>query len=239
MAPTAVASKPKLEVQVDRPTPYTFDLGILLANDPNPISAAGGTSYDENDQPIQNSATTITSSEAKERQLAAVARDAAQSLINQLLTTCPLHSAPQGVLLTLPHPTTAMPREKPLPPPKEPTKWELFAARKGIKPKTREQRRMRNQVFNEQTGEYERTWGFDAKAHHKKKEDGLIQQDWLVELKGDGGKGSAAAAADKNGAGEDGGEGGKPGKVRKVKAGGKPFSNKKRKLLAPTTTKRR
>ncbi|KAH7034806.1 ribosome biogenesis regulatory protein-domain-containing protein [Microdochium trichocladiopsis] len=234
MAPTAVASKPKLEVSVDRPTPYTFDLGILLANDPNPISAASGTTYDENDQPITTTTTSsgpavTTTSEAKEAQLAAVARDAAQSLINQLLTTCPLHSAPQGVLLTLPHPTTPMPREKPLPPPKQPTKWELFAARKGIKPKTREQRRMRNQVFNEQTGEYERSWGFDAKAHHKKKEEGIIQQDWLVELKGDG-KGGAAggAGADKD---AEGGSG-KPEKVRKVKAGGKPFSNKKRKMLA-------
>ncbi|KXJ96031.1 ribosome biogenesis regulatory protein-domain-containing protein [Microdochium bolleyi] len=240
MAPTAVASKPKLEVQVDRPTPYTFDLGILLASDPNPISAASATAYDENDQPIPGAAP--TTSAGKEAQLAAVARDAAQALINQLLTTCPLHSAPTGVLLSLPAATTPMPREKPLPPPKEPTKWELFAARKGIKPKTREQRRMRNQVFNEQTGEYERTWGFDAKAHHKKKEEGIIQQDWLVELPGQGPQSGGGAGKESGGrgaaAGAEGEDGGKPGKVRKVKAGGTPFSNKKRKMLAPKQSKK-
>ncbi|KAJ1331054.1 Ribosome biogenesis regulatory protein (RRS1) [Microdochium nivale] len=232
MAPAAVAaSKPKLEVSVDRPTPYTFDLGILLANDPNPISAASATAYDDNDQPI--AAAPATSSDAKEARLAAAARDAAQALINQLLTTCALHSTPTGVLLTLPGQTTPMPREKPLPPKKEPTKWEIFAARKGIKPKTREQRRAKGQVFNQQTGEFEKTWGFDAKAHHKKKEEGIIQQDWLVELPGPGPQPNGGSKAGSRAAPSAEEDGGKPTKIRKVKAGGKPFSNKKRKMMAP------
>jgi len=29
--------KPKLPVAVNKPTPYNFDLGLLLANDPNPL----------------------------------------------------------------------------------------------------------------------------------------------------------------------------------------------------------
>lgn len=146
------ASKPKLPVAVEKPTPYTFDLGHLMAEDPNPV---------ELDQ------------SNLEQSLAELARDGAQSLINQLLTTCPLNSTPDGVLLSLPQPSTRLPREKPVPQPKPPTKWERFAAKKGIKPKTREQRR--NLAFDEESGEWKRKWGY--KALNKKGED-----DWCVEV---------------------------------------------------------
>lgn len=127
----------KLPVAVEKPTPYTFDLGLLLTTDPNPL--------------------TIDDSNL-EASLAAIARDGAQSLINQLLTTCPATSTKtDGVLLSLPPSHTALPREKPLPAPKPPTKWEQFAKRKGIKPKTKEQRK--NLVFNEASGEWEKKWG--------------------------------------------------------------------------------
>lgn len=145
-------SKPKLPVVVDKPTPYTFDLGLLLAEDPNPVTL---------------------DREALEQSLAEIARDGAQSLINQLLTTCPLTSTKDGVLLSLPQPSTALPREKPVPEAKPPTKWERFAEKKGIKPKTREQRR--NLAFDEESGEWKRKWGY--KGLNKKGED-----DWLVEV---------------------------------------------------------
>ncbi|KJZ80584.1 hypothetical protein HIM_00434 [Hirsutella minnesotensis 3608] len=145
-------SKPKLPVAVEKPTPYSFDLGHLLALDPN----------------------TITLDHASlEQSLADVARDGAQALINQLLTTCPLTSTTDGVLLTLPPPTTPLPREKPVPEAKPPTKWERFVAKKGIKAKTREQRK--NLVFDEDSGEWKRKWGYQAM--NKKGED-----DWLVEV---------------------------------------------------------
>ena len=32
------SSKPKLDVTVEKPTPYTFDLGHLLAEDSNPVT---------------------------------------------------------------------------------------------------------------------------------------------------------------------------------------------------------
>ncbi|KYK58212.1 hypothetical protein DCS_05225 [Drechmeria coniospora] len=144
------SSKPKLPVAVEKPTPYTFDLGHLLAEDPNAIT-------------LDRSAI--------EQSLAEIARDGAQSLINQLLTTCPLSSTTDGVLLTLPAPTTRLPREKPVPEAKPPTKWERFAAKKGIKPKTREQRK--NLAFDEDSGEWKRKWGY--KALNKKGDD-----DWLV-----------------------------------------------------------
>lgn len=145
-------SKPKLPVIVEKPTPYTFDLGYLLAEDPNPVE-------------INNS--------SLDQSLAEIARDGAQSLINQLLTTCPLTSTSDGVLLGLPQPATRLPREKPVPQPKAPTKWERFAEKKGIKPKTREQRR--NLAFDEDSGEWKRKWGYQGL--NKKGEN-----DWVVEV---------------------------------------------------------
>ncbi|KAI1806429.1 ribosomal biogenesis regulatory protein [Daldinia bambusicola] len=166
----AQPSKPKLDVAVTKPTPYTFDLGLLLASDPNPLSTS---------VPPPEAA---ESSNALEAQLAATARDGAQALINQLLTTLPLAATTSGVLLTLPRPSTPLPREKPLPAAKPPTKWEQFAARKGIKPKTREQRRAKSRQYNEETGEWERTWGYDKGGAKKRREEGMVQQDWLVEV---------------------------------------------------------
>ncbi|KFH47879.1 Regulator of ribosome biosynthesis-like protein [Hapsidospora chrysogenum ATCC 11550] len=163
------STKQKLVVAVDKPTPYTFDLGNLMAEDPNPVTLDHG---------------------SLEQSLAEVARDGAQSLINQLLTTCALSSTKDGVLLSLPEPSTRLPREKPVPQPKPPTKWERFAAKKGIKPKTREQRR--NITFNEETNEYQRKWGYgglnkkdqdapivevDMKAERERKEGTSIRGD--------------------------------------------------------------
>ncbi|KAI1299125.1 ribosomal biogenesis regulatory protein [Xylaria venustula] len=183
-------TRTKLEVAVERPTPYTFDLGLLLANDANPIDTS---------TPAETSSLGVGPLEA---QLIATARDGAQGLINQLLTSCPISSTPQGVLLSLPPPSTALPREKPLPEPKAPTKWEQFAAKRGIKPKTREQRRMRSQKYNEETGQWEKTWGFNRDGRIDRKEKGMVQQDWLVEV--DDKKGAAEKEPSRNGKGSKG-----------------------------------
>ncbi|CEJ95082.1 Putative Regulator of ribosome biosynthesis [[Torrubiella] hemipterigena] len=147
----SLPTTPKLPVAVEKPTAYTFDLGHLMAEDPNSIS------LDKSDL---------------EQSLAEVARDGAQVLINQLLTTCALTSTTDGVLLTLPQPTTRLPREKPIPQVKPPTKWERFAAKKGIKAKTREARR--NLAYDETTGEWTRKWGY--KGLNKKGEDAPIME---------------------------------------------------------------
>lgn len=81
----------KLPVVVNKPTPYKFDLGLLLASDPNPL---------------------LTTTENLEEDLANTARDGAQVLLNQLLSTCPISSTPNGVLLSLPGIETKLPREK-------------------------------------------------------------------------------------------------------------------------------
>jgi regulator of ribosome biosynthesis len=148
------AQKPaKLPVTVDKPTPYNFDLGLLLANDPNPVAIP-------------------TTTANLESHLAQVGRDGAQVLINQLLTTCAITSTPAGVLLSLPPTTTPLPREKPVPAPKPETKWSAFAKRRGIKPKTREQRR--NQQYNDKTGEFERKWGYKG-ANKAGQDDAIIE----------------------------------------------------------------
>lgn len=73
--------------------------------------------------------------------------------------------------MTLPPPTTPLPREKPLPAGKEPTKWEKFAAKKGIKDKKKEGKL----VFDEETQEWVPKWGY--KGRNKEGE-----QDWIVEV---------------------------------------------------------
>lgn len=80
-------------------------------------------------------------------------------------------------------PTDQTPRWKPLPKPKQPTTWEKFARKKGIgkfggnlKGGAALEDRRKNAVFNEETGEWEKKWGYKGK-----KGDGA-QQDWLVEL---------------------------------------------------------
>lgn len=135
-------------ITVSKPIPYTFDLGNLLCNDSNPLP------QDHTNADVD-----------------AAARDCAQALINQLLTTCPIISAPDGVSITLPTPSTPLPREKSIPTPKEPTKWEKFAAKKGITGKKKEG----NKVYDEESGEWVAKWGY--KGANKKGED-----DWLVEV---------------------------------------------------------
>jgi len=154
MTDSAAVSKPsKLPVTVNKPTPYTFDLGLLLAEDPNPL---------------------LLSSPANlEADLAATARDGAQALLNQLLSTCPIAATPNGVLLSLPEISTRLPREKPLPPPQAMTTWQKFAQKKGIKAKTAEQKK--NLVYDEDKGEWVPKWGY--KGNNKKGEDA-----WIVEV---------------------------------------------------------
>ncbi|GAO13960.1 uncharacterized protein UV8b_01968 [Ustilaginoidea virens] len=156
---TLPSQRAKLPVAVDKPTPYTFDLGLLLAQDPNAITL---------------------DHDSLEQSLAEVARDGAQSLINQLLTTCPISSTKDGVLLSLPPPATALPREKPLPQAKAQTKWQRFAEKKGIKPKTREQRR--NLAYDEASGEWKRKWGYKA-LNKKGEDDPIVEVDMEAERK--------------------------------------------------------
>lgn len=87
--------------------------------------------------------------------------------------------------MSLPPPTTPLPREKPVPAEKEKTRWEKFAAKKGIKDKKKEGKL----VFDEETGEWVPKWGYKGK---NKEGEG----DWIVEVDEE---------KEKQGKGEDGG----------------------------------
>ncbi|CAF9915393.1 MAG: hypothetical protein GOMPHAMPRED_000738 [Gomphillus americanus] len=136
-------------VTVTKPIPYTFDLGNL-------------TVFDEN----------IVSSNPSNAEIASISRDCAQALINQLLTTCTIHtSSKNGTLIKLPAPSTPLPREKPLPAPKQETKWEKFARKKGIT-KSKE---TGSKVYDEELGEWVSKWGYKGKNK-------AGENQWLVEV---------------------------------------------------------
>ena len=97
------------------------------------------------------------------------ARDGVQTLIASLFSL-PTTSTDDGPLAHLPPPTTQLPRAKPLPKPKPPTKWEQFAKAKGIQ-KTRKDKK----VWDEEKQEWVNRWGW--KGANKDKE---VQ--WLTEV---------------------------------------------------------
>jgi regulator of ribosome biosynthesis len=100
----APAKREKLVVTVDKPIPLEFDMGHLTAFDNNPLDPE-------------------TYRTDREECLAAAIRDGAQALINQVLTALPLKATADGIFAELPEPVTLLPREKPIPKDREPTKW--------------------------------------------------------------------------------------------------------------------
>ena len=103
-ADIAPAKREMLVVTVDKPIPLEFDMGHLTAFDNNPLDAA-------------------LYATAREECISAAIRDGAQALINQVLTALPLKSTKDGIFAELPDGVTPLPREKPIPRPKELTKW--------------------------------------------------------------------------------------------------------------------
>jgi regulator of ribosome biosynthesis len=169
LCPRKKAYKSYRSVVVTKPIPYAFDLTHLLAYDPNPLP------------PTSTLLANRTSS--ANPTLHTIARDGAQMLLNQLLTTCPIQSTPDGLLLTFPSQAlTPLPRWKPIPKPKAPTKWEAFAKKKGIgkfggnlKGGAQLEERRKNMVFDEEKGEWVKKWGYKGKRQQ-------AEGEWLVEL---------------------------------------------------------
>ncbi|KAI9728996.1 MAG: Rhodanese- sulfurtransferase [Chrysothrix sp. TS-e1954] len=154
----------------EKPTPYIHDAGHLLITDPNPLPSSSQPGH-----------------APSEAVLTSTARDAAQSLLNHLLNTCPItstetSSTTSGVSMTLPPPQYLLPREKPPPVPKAPTKWEAFASKKGIgkfnklrKAGQEGENRAGKMVYDEEKGEWVPKYGY--KGANKKGE-----EEWLVEV---------------------------------------------------------
>ncbi|KAK7060352.1 Rhodanese-related sulfurtransferase [Paramarasmius palmivorus] len=131
-------------------TPFDIDVGYLTVTDPNPIEDE---TYNAN----------------LEDHLQSLARDGVQNLLAKLFTL-PTDSSPDGPLAQLPPPTTQLPRAKPLPKPKPPTKWELFAKAKGIQKKRRDKKE-----WDEERQEWVNRWGKDGKNKQ-------LEEQWITEV---------------------------------------------------------
>ncbi len=68
---------------------------------------------------------------------------------------CAAQAAPVGRIAQLPAPAYPLPRHKPLPAPRAPTRWEAFAMKKGIQKKKRP-----TTVWDEDAGEWRRRHGY-------------------------------------------------------------------------------
>ncbi|WVQ94600.1 hypothetical protein IAU59_001680 [Kwoniella sp. CBS 9459] len=136
---------------LQRANPVITDPGLLAAFDNTPVDAE---EYSSN----------------LESHLLALTLTSTQALIASLFTlpTTPSNSGP---ITKLPAPVTLLPREKPLPKPKPPTKWERFAKAKGISHKKKEK-----DVWDDERQEWVARWGKGGK--NKDKED-----QWLHEVK--------------------------------------------------------
>jgi len=101
----------------------------------------------------------------QEEYLEELAKKEMQILINAL-NQLPKGNSDRVPVVKLPEPTTRLPREKRIPKPKEPTKWEKFAAVKGIQ-KTKKSR----MVWDEETQKYRPRFGYKSK-----------EKDWVLEV---------------------------------------------------------
>lgn len=89
----------------------------------------------------------------EEGNLIELARSGVEPLIHALFLL-PSEQTDDGRLIDLPKPSTKMPREKPIPKDREPTKWEKYAKEKGIVKKRRDRL-----VLDQTTGEYMPRYG--------------------------------------------------------------------------------
>ncbi|CAL5024609.1 unnamed protein product [Urochloa decumbens] len=113
------------------------DLGNLMAYDPSHHIAAAASREELRQECLQKGA------------------ELAQAVANALFALPPSEDR-DGPIAHLPPPTIRLPREKHLPKPKPPTKWELFAKAKGIT-----KRKKNKREWDEQTQSWKRTYGYD------------------------------------------------------------------------------
>lgn len=126
-----------------------LDIGNLLATDLQPIDIRD---FRKN----------------KEDFLRKLARDNTQLLFNAIWKL-PNERSEGLVLAKLPEPSTVIPREKPIPKPKVPSKWEEFAKRKGITKKKRER-----MILDKNTQEWKPRYGY--------KRGNDETNEWLIEV---------------------------------------------------------
>ncbi|WRT63136.1 uncharacterized protein IL334_000039 [Kwoniella shivajii] len=136
---------------LERLNPVVTDAGLLAAFDNTPVDAE---EYSSNLNP----------------HLLALTLTSTQALIASLFTL-PTKSSSSGPITLLPTPATVLPREKPLPKPKPPTKWERFAKAKGISHKKKEK-----DIWDEEKQDWVPRWGKGGKNREG-------EDQWLHEVK--------------------------------------------------------
>ncbi|XP_057544532.1 ribosome biogenesis regulatory protein homolog [Amaranthus tricolor] len=117
---------------------FEIDLGNLMAYNPN-----------------HHFSSIPSSREELVKQCLEKGTELAQTIADALFNL-PATEDVDGPMVTLPAPSTRLPRQKHLPKPKPPTKWELFAQKKGIK-----KRKKDKVAYDEKTGTWKRTYGYD------------------------------------------------------------------------------
>lgn len=137
-------------ISVQKELELDFDIGNLLACDKNRIESRN------------------FRQKKKEDFLLSLARDNTQLLVNEIWKQ-PTERVEEVIVAKLPDPKTSLPREKPPPKPRPPTKWEQFAKLKGIQKKKKT-----NLVWDETAKEWRRRWGY-KRANDDTKE-------WLIEV---------------------------------------------------------
>jgi len=152
----AAAEQEKLlpSIQVEKAIPLEIDLGNMLALDDNQI---------DNDK--------LADESSRDDYLVELARDNTQLLINSIFTL-PTHRVEEVVVATFPPPTFRLPREKPLPKPKELTKWEKYAKEKGIVKKKKKDRVAWDDTLNQWVHQY----GY-------KKKQAEDEKNWCIPIK--------------------------------------------------------
>ncbi|XP_067888027.1 ribosome biogenesis regulatory protein homolog [Heterodontus francisci] len=136
-------------IHVEKQLELQLDLGNLAALDTNPLNG-------------------LQFRQDPEEFLRSLARDNTQLLLNAVWQL-PSERLQEGIVAKLPQPTTLIPREKALPKPRRPTRWEEFAKLKGI-----QQKKKSNLVWDKEKKEWRRRWGY-KRANDETKE-------WVIEV---------------------------------------------------------
>ena len=137
---------------VDRP--LILDTGSLTAWDPDSIVLP-------------------KAGEKRETYFRDLARYNVQVVLNKLFSMNDTEVVDGERVLNLPGPTTVFPRTKPIPKPKQATKWEMFAKQKGIKSKSSKNREKK--VWDEATRKWVPRYGYGRAQNEE-------QKDWLIEI---------------------------------------------------------
>lgn len=151
---------------LDRPEPAQVDLGLLAAFDNTPTDPEAYSLV----VPHLMYPTPTHPSAALNPHLLALTLASTSTLLSSLFAL-DTHSTPLGPVFRPPPPTTLLPREKPLPKPKPPTKWERFAKERGISHRKKER-----DVWDEKRQEWVRRWGRGGKNKEG-------EEQWLHEVK--------------------------------------------------------